>query len=1262
MVILRMFVLVVRGNVFKTSGHVNKTVYSSGELLHADLIGPLNKSYALVCIDHNSKFITGSYLTRKSQASSSLIAIINKLNSILKYNNNKSICYIRTDNEFRTKEMNTFCEQNGINPEFTAPHSSYQNGNAENANKQLKIKMRILMIDSGLPKHLWFYALTHAIFLLNYIPRNKETESAWEKFSGKKKEIRNLLPFGCLIFYYNYINEQKIFTKYQSGIFIGYDNTTQIALIYDGITHKIVRSSAFQGFPNSFPLRKSSWYEHAGAVTDSSKFLAVDDLDNENEPISSSHIGKYGGSFLSSWSDSLDVPPPGPSSSSDGLIQNIPPPSVSAEPEQTHRVTIESVPDTDRMDTDSDDNGTNIDTDVDNNDVNDVTEMTKDLVSSNLSTENKLVHTQYEKESPQPVSLSSQKLKSNSNCKSQQRIMGSNTPPQRILEYNKPPQRLLPSSTISEDNTALIPSNNLSQELIKLNHYQNEQSEKVTNQLIAMNQKNQEQSNTLLQHLTTLQNQQQDKLMQHFTQFMGHNSQPIYIPVESDLLHPNSNTTSTITAPPLRPLLNTRGDVATELIPRPPPGEVVSSSSSNAADNSSDIDIDIELPPDSSPSPSPSHDHHVSRSSLNPILERYFKTTTKRHTNPLPTPTTSSKRTVRAGPQYKVSSTQPDGSERVIATRSTKIHRHVDNPIRNTEISEENRTSNSDVVSTNSQFKGGNSLLNQPDEVNLLVNKLKYEIPNTYKQAMNTPQAKQWKMAAMDEYKSMIDNKVFKSVNRKDIPKNALIVKSRWVFNVKQEENNTERFKARIVAKGFTQERGVNYIDKYAPVMRFETLKLVFSLAAMNKWNIRQLDAKNAFLNGKLDHQVFLEPPEGTTKTSNTVWKLIKSLYGLKQSPRIWYLTIAKVLKENGYQNSIIDPCLFWKKGILLTIYVDDILITGCDEKTIESAVKMFKANFTMKDMGKPKMFLGITINEIPNSGYELSMKDSIENMKENFNITPTQRKLITPIAKGYDKNEDNSPQLNNIEHSKYRSIVGTLLYMANTVRLDISFAVSYLSRFLEKPTEYLMKAAYRVIQYVIQTKDFSLKYQNKKQELNYKDFRYIDKTEDIILHDYPNETKFKLTVISDSDWAGDIKDRKSQSGHIVLFNGNIIDWTSRKQEGTSGSSTESEYIALSEAIKSGMSIYNMLKEMKINVSYINLVGDNCSALTLAAHNTLHKRTKHIDLKYHYIRELVNSKKVKLNYINTKENIADMLTKFMDTTTSTNLIKLINSK
>lgn len=298
-----------------------------------------------------------------------------------------------------------------------------------------------------------------------------------------------------------------------------------------------------------------------------------------------------------------------------------------------------------------------------------------------------------------------------------------------------------------------------------------------------------------------------------------------------------------------------------------------------------------------------------------------------------------------------------------------------------------------------------------------------------------------------------------------------------------------------------------------------------------------------------------------------------------------------------------------------MLVYVDDILIFGKTEKDVQNGAKVLKENFEMKDMGEPKMFFGITIRKTKEKdGYTLSMEDSVSKLEKDYKTDVCQRELKTPIVKGFDKNEVKSNPLNSNDHKRCISIVGSLLYLANTVRIDIAFTVSYLSRFLEPPTEHHFKTAKRGMQYVIPTKKFKLTYRKKKTGLEYDDFRFHDE----IIHDYPNRGKNELVAVS---------------GYIILFNNNIVARRSTKQDGVAGSTSESEYIGLSEAAKSALSIRNLLQEIQIKIPFIELAGDNKSALTLCAHNTDYKKHKHIELRFHLIRDCVEKKIIRLNYI-----------------------------
>ena len=221
-------------------------------------------------------------------------------------------------------------------------------------------------------------------------------------------------------------------------------------------------------------------------------------------------------------------------------------------------------------------------------------------------------------------------------------------------------------------------------------------------------------------------------------------------------------------------------------------------------------------------------------------------------------------------------------------------------------------------------------------------------------------------------------------------------------------------------------------MDAYAPVMRFDTLRFVLAVASIKNWSIAQLDAKNAFLNGAIDYDVHFQPPKGCNIPTGSCWKLKRGLYGLKQAPHIWFNTMSKVLTDCGYKQSLLEPCLFYRTNLLLVVYVDDILIAGKDQATINQAKEVLKLKFVMKDLGHPDVFLGINIKESSN-GVKISLNNFISKIENDYEIKK-EKILPTPLVKGFNASETTTRELTEDEHLKYRSIVGVLLFVANTV------------------------------------------------------------------------------------------------------------------------------------------------------------------------------------------------------------------------------------
>lgn len=341
-------------------------------------------------------------------------------------------------------------------------------------------------------------------------------------------------------------------------------------------------------------------------------------------------------------------------------------------------------------------------------------------------------------------------------------------------------------------------------------------------------------------------------------------------------------------------------------------------------------------------------------------------------------------------------------------------------------------------------------------------------------------------------------------------------------------------------------------------------------------------------------------------------------------------------------------------------MYVDDLLIIGVAIKNIERMKMMLSRKFEMKDLGIPKVLLGMarqsntSINHI-----KLSMKNMIIKLEKGYQIKATQRKLSIPIEKSFNGNNENFPILNQTQHKEFWQIIVLLLFIANTVSLDIAYLVSLLSRYLVTPRKCHLNAAYRIIHYLIQTEKTGLYYTNEtKPKLPTKDYRLLDMNEKAIMQDYLKKGKYLVTTATDASFANE-ENRHSQRGSITYLNNNIITWMSKRQNIVALSSAEAEYISMTEALKSNLRFNNLPRGLGFHTTYGKICSDNMAALQLSSHKIYHQRTKHIDLRYHFISEKIQSKKMKLDYVNTNYNTADCLTKLVDSSSSNRLQEFI---
>lgn len=491
--------------------------------------------------------------------------------------------------------------------------------------------------------------------------------------------------------------------------------------------------------------------------------------------------------------------------------------------------------------------------------------------------------------------------------------------------------------------------------------------------------------------------------------------------------------------------------------------------------------------------------------------------------------------------------------------------------------------------------------------------------PTTYKEAMGRKDASKWKEAIEKELQTLNDNNTWVF---SDAPVSENIVSSKWVFKFKGNSNN--QYKARLVARGFEQDSDFDLGEIYAPVAKLSTFRVFVAIATHLNLPIYQMDVTGAFLYGDIDTDVYLKLPEGAYKGEKNVVKLNKALYGLKNSPKCWNNKFNSVISREGFIKSKNDSCLFkrciGKDKMYILLYVDDILFFSTNERHIVELKNILNKEFEMKDMGLVSNFLGINVKQNLETGItELDQTSYLESILKKFNMenckdmsSPMDVNLNTKILVNETVNKDK-----NVE-KLCRQITGSLMYAASGTRPDLCFPISLLSRYQSTANNELLSALKRVLRYT-------------KHTLNYK---LVFKCKDISLQGF-----------CDADWAGDVLDRKSTSGYMFKLSDCLVLWCSKKQASVSLSSTESEYVSLSMAASDVSWLINLLSDFTCeNICPVNIFCDNQSAI-INANSDIIKRLKHIDIRYHFVKDLVKENKICIKYVKTDEQPADILTK-----------------
>jgi hypothetical protein len=473
-----------------------------------------------------------------------------------------------------------------------------------------------------------------------------------------------------------------------------------------------------------------------------------------------------------------------------------------------------------------------------------------------------------------------------------------------------------------------------------------------------------------------------------------------------------------------------------------------------------------------------------------------------------------------------------------------------------------------------------------------------------------------------EEFNSLIQNDTW---SLEEAPVGVKPIPVKWIYKVKKDASgNFERFKARLVVKGYRQKEGIDYTEVFAPVSKFTTVRTLLAKAAAEDLELQQIDIKTAFLHGELEEEIFMEQPVGYEEGKpGMVCRLNKSLYGLKQAPRAWYTRLTKELKTFGFVPSVADPSLFTLDNkdstVYLLIYVDDILIAGKDKSAVDYIKEELLTRFEGRDLGEVTSYLGLNVTrDRPNFEIKVSQKAMIDNIIKEFGMDEAKTRSI-PLSPAIKLSKDEG-ELIDKKQFPYGTLIGKLMFLAVSTRPDIAYSVGTLARFISEPTSTHWQAAKGVVRYLAHTKDRGITFRGSQLE---------------------------LTGFCDADYAGDVDSRKSTSGYVFTLNGGAISWSSKRQPTVAASTTEAEYMSAAAAVKEGLWLRKLLASMNIAVPTVHIFCDNQSTIKLLKNPIFSARSKHIDVAHHFARERVQSKEVTFHYVSTIEMAADMLTKVL---------------
>jgi hypothetical protein len=505
---------------------------------------------------------------------------------------------------------------------------------------------------------------------------------------------------------------------------------------------------------------------------------------------------------------------------------------------------------------------------------------------------------------------------------------------------------------------------------------------------------------------------------------------------------------------------------------------------------------------------------------------------------------------------------------------------------------------------------------------------LQVEEPTSVEAALRSDQAAEWQDALNSEVGSLKQNGVLEPA---ELPPGRQAIASKVVFKVKHDaEGRIVKYKARIVAKGFSQVPGVDYDDTFAPVVKYTSLRAILAIAAAKRLAVHQMDVKTAFLQGDLEEEIYVRLPDGVdmgVPGATGIWRVRKALYGLKQAPRAWNAKLHARLLELGYTRCESDHCVYVRAqgpATILAVYVDDIVIV-CDEVDISISKQQLADSFDMVDLGKAGWLLGVEIARDGNT-ITLSQRRYISDMLERFEMADC-KPVATPLDHNVQLTVEMCPATEDEQAAMasvpYRSAVGSLMYAMCMTRPDIAVAVTTVSRYMSNPGSAHWTAVKRIFRYLRGTVDYVLRLSG----------------DDLTLSGY-----------CDADFAGNIDTRRSTAGFVFQLGSSPIAWSSRLMSTVALSTAEAEYMTVSNAAREALWLRALLRELGCEQSSATLLrSDNQSSIALVRNPVQHARTKHIDVQYHFARELAAAGVLHVEYCPTDQMVADIFTKALPT-------------